>query len=379
MTSGNHSRGGLRAAVFLFLLLLVGCQATPSPLQRRHPLYYNVKHGPVTLRWFYTDAYRVGIELNVIRDLPAGFHLGLPGCAVSKVVLQEGQRQFLLYRFPQDGQAWLDMWWHTRWSCRRLEDGSFLVSLAAFLPNGTSLPLTGEKATLTVTLGSLPIASDDGNSPPRAIPAAGTFHFQVTLQPPPLSLTWEKTNTQSRSGVQATLESVARNPSATWLDACITYPDHHFWKVTGMMQTPSAKIKADGVPLAPGQDWQGGAKALASHRCFTFPFVHAPYGPIQSNTRFRIGIEQLRIDNINPALVTARECEKARQAVMQAVPGLQVECTTTTIQGETQRWFQIVARSKDMTSDKAEQLMINALSRDIVGPWMWSLFVRPQS
>ncbi len=60
---------------------------------------------------------------------------------------------------------------------------------------------------------------------------------------------------------------------------------------------------------------------------------------------------------------------------MNETPGLQIECTTATIGGQTQRWFRVVARPAGMSFDQAERLMIDALSRNIVGPWMWSLVI----
>ncbi len=300
------------------LVLLTGCvrytslgeQPTGNTFPTRLPAFQihtpSPQPPPVQLRWFYADKYRIGVELNVRRQVPSGFHIGLPGCAVSEITLADAHHHRVLFRFPKDGQEWNGMWWQTRWSCRRLEGGSFLVSIAAFSQESAAWPLEHQRGTLTVALGSLPIASDSGNSPPRALPAAGTFQFQVVLQPPPFLLTWEKGSTLSRAGVEVTLERVARNPSAAWMDACITYPDHHFWKVTGAMQTPTFQTEAEGVPLAPAKDWSNSAKALASHRCFTLPFTLAPYGPIAPGAHFRIGIERLRINNINPAWVTAR-------------------------------------------------------------------------
>lgn len=356
---------------------------------------------PVRVTWAYWDASRVAMTLQVHREIPAGYHLSFPGCPVTEVQLQSGGNVITLYRHPDTEREWLAFLQRVRWNCRPLGKGDYIVSLTYLLPRtARTPPPTDNAALVTVSLGALLVDANDGGIP-LSLPSQGDLSLAVDFPPPDVALSWTgpvtlrenhsleppvveaglswtEPVTLRENGATVTLRSVFVNPSVTWLDACITYPDQHTWQPEAFIRaggwfTPAAL--AQGMPVGPADasdmsDW------ATSPRCYTFalPFVF----PEWAGAEVSVGVARFRIVP-DAGTLREEECETARRKMEAEYPGLEIRCRTYEIRGEVQHWFDVVALPPDLSPAEARRRMEEALQTEITGPWEEIIYVRNAS
>ncbi|RMF70659.1 MAG: hypothetical protein D6740_07885 [Alphaproteobacteria bacterium] len=330
---------------------------------------------PVRVTWTYRDASRLAMTLQVHREIPAGYHLAFPGCPVTGVKVQSGGSAVTLYRHPDTGREWLALLERVRWDCRPFGEGDYLVNLTWLLPSAAQTPPPmNDSALVTVSLGALQVDADDGGMP-LSLPSQGDLSLPVDFPPPDAALSWTEPVTLRKDGAAVTLRSVFANPSVTWLDACITYPDRHTWQPEAFIReadcTPAAF--AQGMPLVPADSWGTSAWAASPTRCFTFalPFAF----PERAGAQVSVGVAHFRVVP-DAGTLRVEECEAARRKVEAEYPGLEIRCRAYDIQGEAQHWFEVTALPPDLSPAEARRRMEDALQAEIIGPWGETISVR---
>ncbi len=363
---------GTFRALTRFLLVaalgaMAGCVRLAVPPRTAPP-------SPVKVTWVYRDASRLAMTLQVQREIPAGYHLAFPGCPVTEVKVQSGENVVTLYRRPESGREWLALLERARWDCRPLGEAVYLVNLTWLLPPVAQVPPPNDSALVTVSLGALQVDADDGGLP-LSLPAQGDLSLTVDFPPPDAALSWTEPVTLHKEGVTVILQNVFANPTVTWLDACLTYPDRHIWQPEAFIRENGAAAAAfaQGMPLVPADAWDTPAAAVASTRCFTFalPFAF----PEEAGAQVSVGVARLRIVP-NAGTLRTEECEAARRKVETEYPGLEIRCRAYDIQGEAQHWFEVAALPPGLSPAEARRRMEDALQSEITGPWEKTISVR---
>ncbi len=324
------------------------------------------------LIWNYTDSRRLGLELLLPNyPLPPGFETLCPFTAVDLV---QGEKLYPLYRNPE--QISLDEFYeltrHLRWYCsqeQRQEDhADYRLSLTFFFDETASMASEGF-GNLRVALGQV-IATNQVSA--ITLLDRGEFSLPFSWTVSDSHLTWENQPALQAKGFIVTLQRLFVNPSVSWLDACLTYADHHFWE-------PVARLEINGHSarsltwwlLTPFNPPDRATIQQSTHRCFAFTI---PFNlPDEAWEELQIGIEQVRIDRDDSLTLTESECQMAAEAVMRQVKDTHIRCIEFERNGERHHWFEVVSYPDNRSREEIYQAMVSMLNESIVGNWYWEL------
>jgi len=324
------------------------------------------------LLWSYADSRRLGLEL-LLRNypLPPGFETLCPFTAVDLV---QGEQAYPLYRNPE--QISLDEFYdrtrHFRWYCfqeqRRNADADYRLSLT-FFPDETA-PLASEGfGNLRIALGQVTATNQVSAI---TLPDQGEFSLPFAWVASDSHLTWESQPALQAKGFIVTLQRLFVNPSVSWLDACLTYADHHSWE-------PVAHLEINGHSarsltwwlLTPFNPPDAETILQSTSRCFAFtiPF----HLPGEEWEKLQVGVEQVRIERDDSLTLTDSECRTAAETVMRQIKETHIQCIEFERNGKRHHWFEIVAYPGERSREEIYQAMLSLLSKSIVGNWYWQL------
>lgn len=331
------------------------------------------------VKWSYQDKDRFGVEIS-IEDypVPLGFHTS---CPLTQLEVESAGKSLLLYKHPD--QIDLDEFYaisaHNRWNCvlEKEDDGfaDYLFSLTHFykdttLPDGADnfvdevLPDLVEGFTLVADFGEVNAVT--GSQAVITLPSKGIYKLPLRITPSTDNLTWFNFSSVTTNGISVQINRVALNPSAAWVNACLTYQDHHNW-------IPKAELENQGhtvysvdflptYPPFPSDVYQ------SDQRCYSFSI--SINKPIDITVPFQVGISQVIIDNTNPGIVTAQECEFVKDTIEKSNSEIEIICWEYETHGEKQIWFQMVKHPSNMTAEEAYIYVEDYFRQTIYGPWL---------
>lgn len=324
----------------------------------------------VVVRWTYQDEDRFAVEISIEHyPLPQGFQTI---CPLTQLEVRSAGENTLLYRNPE--QSDLDEFYaitrHNRWYCtkRKEEDGfaDYLFSLTHFYED-EPIPDFGKDSSLLVELGSV-IASNSLSV--TTLPAVGAFEFPLEIKPGEKNLTWLNFASLADKGISVQINRVVVNPSFALLDACLEYPDHHFWRPIAAVSYQGQEVySTEFLPTFPYFPYYPSDRVSieSTRRCYSLiiPFDF----PVDSLASFQIGIDQLQIVNTSPGVVTMQECEAVKATVEKSYMGLKIHCYEFESHGQLQHWFEVLSHPPDISAQEAYTLVESAFTQTIFGPW----------
>lgn len=356
----------------VFCLVMAGCipnsspDKTPSETLSINPSSAS-ENVQVEVRWTYKDDYRFAVEISIENyPVPQGFQTR---CPLTQLEVKKERKTLLLYRNPE--QITLDEFYtlsqKSNWYCssQRTGHGSvdYVFSLSYFYTTNESVFDFSEDCVLSLELGEV-FATNSTSA--ITLPGLGIFQLPIEIKDGEKRLTWLSSIKITDKGITVQIERVAVSPSFTLLDTCLEYQDHHFWSPRArLVYQDLSAYSTEWLPTYP-YPFDRDTTLGSTRRCYTFiiPLIF----PFDSLSSFHIGIDQVQIIN-DAGTIKRAECEAIKSSMEKLYPGLQIECNTFEIHGETQNWFQIHSSPDSFSEEEAYKLVESAFQQSFTGPW----------
>ncbi|MCC6259941.1 MAG: hypothetical protein IT311_03670 [Anaerolineales bacterium] len=161
----------------------------------------------------------------------------------------------------------------------------------------------------------------------------------------------------SANNITASLISVEASATQVKSEICIDLPNNGDWLPYASIEIKGESFPADGVTLQNAKDPN---TYKNSYRCYEFSFsVSVP----SDTTELKINIEKLQI-NLSESLTTEM-CAEAERKIQATYSDFSFSCEF----GNHGIGFNILEKPQEMTEDQANQLIFEALTERIEGPW----------
>ena len=152
-------------------------------------------------------------------------------------------------------------------------------------------------------------------------------------------------------GVGAQLLSAYMDYSEFKVDFCMQLPDERQWYPEKVLLLVNHQQYA---PVASRIDPVG---ATTANKCFSFSFPVS----IVSGTTYQLSIGKVELP---PEVHQAENCARAQTTLRTAYPGLDFNCAGPGF------WYTHLVLPAGMTEEQADQLILDAMSSSIYGPWI---------
>ncbi|MDD5466196.1 MAG: NBR1-Ig-like domain-containing protein [Anaerolineales bacterium] len=193
-----------------------------------------------------------------------------------------------------------------------------------------------------------------------------TVYYQLRDEagtPVPDSRIWV---TVTVGAVSSTSSVTTGSISAQFLGASLQGGEYN---VTFCMQLPDSRawfpwdvtLVVDQQPISPSGGRSDPATALTDHKCFTFSY---PANGMEPGGSVQLSIGKVTLD---PAVHQDENCASAKQVLMKEYPGLDFIC------GGPGFWYTHLVTPPGMTVEQADQLIMDAMSSAIYGPWVLTI------
>ncbi len=357
-----------------------GVQASPLSSREGNLPSQTATASPVRveLTWAYADAQRLGLELRVEGyPLPANFEIDERFFPISAVdLVSRGKRiplyrNFAIYGVNASNEVWRNARVYLAKEHQRGNKVDFLLSFAYFGKEANRL--VNQPVAVRVELGEFQIDVAPGVK--ITLPAQGVFTLPISFSPsnPPWR-TYGPQPAMEAEGVTAELKRLFINPSTTWFDACLSYPDTHQWIPVGALNIGGRVVTADPRDthdLVPFNPHNAQEILTATRRCFAFTIPL--FFPHRLEQSFQVGISQIKITRTDSNFLRMEECETAKRKVEGEFPGVTLRCLTFQLRGRRQIWFEIVSLPPSLNRAVVYNHMLNALTTTLTHGWYWQI------
>lgn len=154
-------------------------------------------------------------------------------------------------------------------------------------------------------------------------------------------------------GITVRFESATAQANEFIVDFCMSLPDGRAWFPEKMIFT------ADQQPYFPNTVRTKPYGATTANKCFSASFSAS----ISSNTSYQLSIEKVAL---SPEIYQEENCETARTTLQAVYPGLDFKCAKP----NSGLWYTNLVLPSGMTEEQADQLIMDAMSNAIYGPWI---------
>ncbi len=151
-------------------------------------------------------------------------------------------------------------------------------------------------------------------------------------------------------GVTAQLVTASMQNEEFTIDFCMQVPDGRQWYPWGVI------LLANQQRYAPTGSRIDPAGATTANKCFSFSFLVS----IASGTNYELTIEKVELP---PEVHQAENCAYAQKTLKVMYLGLDFECSGPG------SWYSNLVLPPGMTKERADQLILDAMSSSIYGPW----------
>lgn len=152
-------------------------------------------------------------------------------------------------------------------------------------------------------------------------------------------------------GVTAQLVSASMQNAEFTVDFCMQVPDGRQWYPWGVI------LLANQLRYSPTGSRIDPAGATTANKCFSFGFPVS----IASGTNYKLSIEKVELP---PQVHQAENCAYAQKTLKATYPGLDFKCSGPG------SWYSDLVLPSGMTKERADQLILDAMSSSIYGPWI---------
>ena len=151
--------------------------------------------------------------------------------------------------------------------------------------------------------------------------------------------------------VSAQLVTSSMQGSEFTVDFCMQVPDGRQWYPWGViLLVDQQKFSPSGSRIDP-------IGATTDYKCFSFSFPVS----VASATDYTLEIEKIELP---PEVHQAENCAYAQKTLKAVYPGLDFECSGPGA------WYSSLVLPPGMTKEQADQLILDAMSSSIYGPWL---------
>lgn len=154
--------------------------------------------------------------------------------------------------------------------------------------------------------------------------------------------------------VAATLMGASQQDSEVSVDFCMQMPDSRAWYPWEVALTINQQ------QLSPSGSRIDPTTATTPYKCFHFSYPMSASLP--SGTAYQLSINKIELP---PEVNQAENCAYAQQILAAAYPGLSFTC------GGPGYWYTNLVTPAGMTTEQADQLILDAMSNAIYGPWIF--------
>ncbi len=191
------------------------------------------------------------------------------------------------------------------------QDGQYTVFYE--LRDGTGLSVLNSQVWVTITVGNIPISS--------------------------------------LMGVSAQLSSAYMENSEFTVDFCMQLPDGRQWYPWNvLLLVNQQQYSPSGSQIDP-------VGATTANKCFSFSFQVS----ISAGTTYQLSIGKVELP---PEVHQAENCAYAQTKLRATYPGLDFKCAGPG------SWYTNLVLPSGMTKEQADQLILDAMSSSIYGPWI---------
>jgi hypothetical protein len=168
-----------------------------------------------------------------------------------------------------------------------------------------------------------------------------------------VSITVGNLASPSLGGVTAQLVNASMQGGEFTVNFCTQLPDTRAWYPWAVT------LQANNQTYSPSGSRSDMATALTANKCFGFSF------PIElsSGTAYQLSIGKVELP---PEVHQAENCASAQATLRSAYPGLDFKCSGAG------SFYSGLVLPADMSTEKANQLILDAMSSAIYGPWVLS-------
>ncbi|TFH37360.1 MAG: hypothetical protein E4G99_02750 [Anaerolineales bacterium] len=181
------------------------------------------------------------------------------------------------------------------------------------LQDGTGLPVPNSQIWVTITVGNIPL------------PGSG--------------------------GVTAQLLTASMENAEFTVDFCMQLPDERQWYPWNVI------LFANQQQYSPSGSRIDPVGATTANKCFSFSFPVS----ISSGTTFQLSLGKVELP---PEVHQAENCAYAQTTLRATYPGLDFKCAGPG------SWYTNLVLPSGMTKEQADQLILDAMSSSIYGPWI---------
>jgi len=157
----------------------------------------------------------------------------------------------------------------------------------------------------------------------------------------------------SSMGVNAQLLSAYTENSEFTVDFCMQLPDGRQWYPWNML------LLVNRQEYSPSGSRIDPVGATTANKCFSFSFPVS----ITSGTTYQLSIGKVELP---PEVHQAENCAYAQTTLRASYPGLDFKCAGPG------SWYTNLVLPSGMTKEQADQLILDAMSSSIYGPWTLS-------
>ena len=181
------------------------------------------------------------------------------------------------------------------------------------LQDGTGLPVPNSQIWVTITVGNIPL------------PGSG--------------------------GVTAQLLTASMENAEFTVDFCMQLPDGRQWYPWNVI------LSANQQQYSPSGSRIDPVGATTANKCFSFSFPVS----ISSGTTYQLALGKVELP---PEVHQAENCAYAQTTLRATYPGLDFKCAGPG------SWYTNLVLPSSMTKEQADQLILDAMSSSIYGPWI---------
>lgn len=324
----------------------------------------------ITLTWVYADSTRIGFEYIIHGvEVPEGYQLY---CPVSAVSLRDDKgKEYEKYIWPpRTGPS--D---NFEIQCRQSGVNDYIVDQNYFdvpADHDQSLSLS-----LNIDLGGFEIYAQNGDM--QEFPKNGPFVFDFVV-PVAGSLTIDTNETQSKNGLEITLNRVTINPSMADVYFCITYDNHKGWYPELSLTWEGNTFKTDESSFTVmgvyNKTYSTYLSQFTNNRCYrTWFFLHYEANPGKSSSRQMLIIFDKMTINIMDA-ITQEDCDAATQEFQSQYPGLEFDCKADNSDPTSNKFgLNILSLPPGMDRSTAYAIIENSFKSTVEGPLTFSVNV----
>lgn len=161
----------------------------------------------------------------------------------------------------------------------------------------------------------------------------------------------------SSNNVTVSLMSVDVSDSRVESEVCIELPDNGDWLPYAYLEVEGKQTPVETVVL---MNAKNADTYKSSYRCYQFEF---PASVSDDVAEVKVVVEKLQINL--PEFLTEEMCAEAEKEIQNTYSDFSFSCEI----GKQGIGFTILDKPQDMTEDQANQLIIEALTETVEGPW----------